>query len=101
MVVDDAEALAARLQPARRRSGWRVPARRESLGASWRIARSSSSGDISSVVSTSSGVVLAGAVREDSPCIRKSSEDGMEAADGAAENGNMDSSKITWREMII
>ena len=46
-------------------------------------------------------MVLAGAVVEESPYIRKSSEDGMEAADGAAENGNMDPSKITWREMIM
>ena len=46
-------------------------------------------------------MMLAGAIKEESPCIRKSSEDGMEAADGAAENGNMDPSKITWREMIM
>jgi len=38
----------------------------------------------------------AGVVEEDSPCIKKSSEDDMEAADGAVENGNTNSSKITW-----
>jgi len=67
------------------------------------MAESRGSGDTSwpEVASTGGVMVLAGAVVEESPYIRKSSEDGMEAADGAAENGNMDPSKITWREMIM
>jgi len=56
---------------------------------------------LESVGPASSGAVVAGVVEEDSPCIRKSSEDGMDAADGAAENGNTNSSKITWREMMM
>jgi len=57
------------------------------------MAESRGSGDASwpEVASVGGVMVLAGAVVEESPCIRKSSEDGMEAADGAAENGNMDS----------
>jgi len=43
---------------------------------------------VEAVGPTSSEAVVAGVVEEDSPCIRKSSEDGMEAADGAAEKGN-------------
>jgi len=77
-------------------SSWGVPARRGSQGPSWRIAGSRSSGDsstleVEAVGPASSGAVVAGVVEEDSPCIRKSSEDGMEAADGAAENGNTNS----------
>jgi len=45
--------------------------------------------------------VLTVVVEEESPCIRNSSEGGTEAADGAAANGNTDSSNMTWREMII
>ena len=45
--------------------------------------------------------MLAGAGKEVRSCIRKSSDDGMEPADGAAENGNTDSSKMTWREVMM
>ena len=48
-----------------------------------------------------SGAVVVGVIEEDSPYIRKSSEDGMEAADGATEKGNTNSSKITWWEMMM
>ena len=70
-------------------------------GPSWSIAGSKSVGNGSSLVAASGGVVLAGVGEEESPRIRKSSEDGMEAADGATENENTDSSKMTWREMIM
>jgi hypothetical protein len=69
------------------------------------MARSWMSGDSSrggaAVGTASKQAVFAGADCEDSPCIRKSSEDGTEAAEGAAENRNTDSSNITWREMIM
>jgi hypothetical protein len=55
------------------------------------MAGSRSAGSISSLLPASDGVVLAGDVEEVRPCIRKSSDDGMETADGAAENGNTDS----------
>jgi hypothetical protein len=55
----------------------------------------------SSLLVASDRWVFAGAVEEVRSCIRKSSDDGMEAADGAAENGNTDSSKITWREIMM
>ena len=55
----------------------------------------------SSLLAASDGWVFAGAVEEVRFCIRKSSDDGMEPADGAAENGNTDSSKITWREIMM
>jgi hypothetical protein len=51
-------------------------------------------------VSGSNGVLTV-IGEEESPCIRNSSEDGTEAGDGVATNGNTDSSKMTWREMII
>jgi len=70
-------------------------------GPSWSTAGSRSARNGSLLVAASGGVVLTGVGEEESPCIRKSSEDGMEAADGAAENGNTDSSKMTWREMIM
>lgn len=62
---------------------------------------SRSANSTSSLLPASDGVVLAGDVQEVRPCIRKSSDDDMEAADGAAENGNTDSSKMTWREMMM
>ena len=53
------------------------------------MAESRGSGDASwpEVASAGGVMVLAGAIVEESPYIRKSSEDGMEVA----ENGNMDS----------
>ena len=35
------------------------------------------------------------------PSIRKSTDDGIEATEGANANGNIDSSKMSWREMMI
>jgi protein involved in temperature-dependent protein secretion len=51
------------------------------------MAGSRSVGSTSSLLSASGGEVLAGVVEEESPCIRKSSDNGMEAADDVAENG--------------
>ena len=64
-------------------------------GPSCSMAGSRSVGSTSSLLSASGGEVLAGVVEEESPCIRKSSDNGMEAADDVAENGNTDSSKTT------
>ena len=65
------------------------------------MAGSRSTWRSSSLLAASDGGVLAGAGKEVRSCIRKSSDDGMEPADGAAENGNTDSSKITWREIMM
>jgi hypothetical protein len=45
--------------------------------------------------------VLAGDAEEVRSRIRKSSDNGMEPADGAVENGNTDSSKMTWHEIMM
>jgi len=63
-------------------------------GLSCSMAGSRSARSISSLLLASDGGVLAGVV-EDSPCMRKSSDNDMEAGDGVAENGNTDSLKMT------
>jgi len=59
------------------------------------MVKSKSVGSTSSLLSASDGEVLAGVIKEESPCIRKSSDNGMEVADDVAENENTDSSKTT------
>lgn len=68
-------------------------------GPSWMIAGSRSAGRVSSLSVVSCAGMGAG--EGDKVCIKNSSEDGTEAADGAAANGNTSSSKMTCREMIM
>jgi hypothetical protein len=65
------------------------------------MAGSRSAGSTSSLLLPSGRLVLAGDIEEVRPCIRKSSHESTQATDGAAENWNTDSLKMTWHEMMM